>query len=279
MLFDSVGSRQSDGEGRRDLKRTKIDRIPFALPEAISPYLNGAALYDSSCSPEARVYLLDVGEGYYLKRSAVGTLRKEAEMTAYFGKKGLGAEVLCYTSDGEADYLLTSSVRGEDCTHPRYLAEPRRLAVLLGETLRALHESDPSGCPITDRTSEYLATADQNYRRRQLDLSFARSYGIETVEEAWAVLSGGREQLQNEVLLHGDYCLPNIMLDGFCLSGFIDVGNGGIGDRHVDLFWGAWTLAYNLGTDAYRDLFFDAYGKELVDPERLRTVAAAETFG
>ena len=88
-----------------------------------------------------------------------------------------------------------------------------------------------------------------------------------------------RGSLRNEVLLHGDFCLPNIILHSFRLSGFVDVGNGGVGDRHVDLFWGAWTLAFNLGTDAYRDLFFDAYGRELIDPDRLRTVAAIETFG
>ena len=50
-------------------------------------------------------------------------------------------------------------------------------------------------------------------------------------------------------------------------------------DRHVDLFWGAWTLQYNLKTDDYRQYFFDAYGRELVDDERLRVVAAAECFG
>ena len=50
-------------------------------------------------------------------------------------------------------------------------------------------------------------------------------------------------------------------------------------DRHIDLFWGAWTLACNLKTDAYRHYFFDAYGRDLVDDERLRIVAAAECFG
>ena len=74
-------------------------------------------------------------------------------------------------------------------------------------------------------------------------------------------------------------CLPNIMFDGWELSGFIDLGNGGIGDRHVDLFWGAWTLRFNLGTDAYRELFFDAYGRDKIDKEILSVIAAAEVFG
>ncbi len=38
--------------------------------------------------------------------------------------------------------------------------------------------------------------------------------------------------------------------------GFIDLGNGGVGDRHIDLFWGAWTLFYNLKTDRHTERFF-----------------------
>ena len=69
------------------------------------------------------------------------------------------------------------------------------------------------------------------------------------------------------------------MLDNWRFSGFIDLGNGGVGDRHVDLFWGAWTLNFNLGTDQYRERFFDAYGKDRVDKDILKIIAAAEVFG
>ena len=86
-------------------------------------------------------------------------------------------------------------------------------------------------------------------------------------------------ELDDRVLLHGDYCLPNIMLDDWKLSSFIDLGNGGVGDRHIDLFWGAWTLWFNLKTDKYRNRFFDAYGRDKVDVEKIKIIAAAEVFG
>ena len=66
------------------------------------------------------------------------------------------------------------------------------------------------------------------------------------------------------------------MLDDFRFSGFIDVGNGGVGDRHIDLFWGAWTLRFNLKTDRYRERFFDAYGADKINKELIRAIAAAE---
>ena len=69
------------------------------------------------------------------------------------------------------------------------------------------------------------------------------------------------------------------MLDDWKFSGFIDLGNGGVGDRHIDLFWGAWTLFYNLKTDAYCDRFLDAYGRDKIEEEMLRAIAAFEVFG
>jgi kanamycin kinase len=83
---------------------------------------------------------------------------------------------------------------------------------------------------------------------------------------------------KTDTLLHGDYCLPNIILDDWKLSGFIDLDSGGAGDRHVDIFWGVWSLFFNLKTDKYRDRFLDAYGRSRVDEDMLRVVAAVEVF-
>ena len=69
------------------------------------------------------------------------------------------------------------------------------------------------------------------------------------------------------------------MLDNWKFSGFIDVDSGGVGDRHIDLFWGRWSLGFNLGTYEYSDRFFDAYGRDRIDDEKLKIVAAAEVFG
>ena len=88
-----------------------------------------------------------------------------------------------------------------------------------------------------------------------------------------------KDLMKNDTLIHGDYCLPNIMLDDWRFSGFIDLGNGGVGDKHIDLFWGAWTLNFNLKTDKYRDRFLDAYGRSDIEEEMFKVIAAAEVFG
>jgi kanamycin kinase len=142
-----------------------------------------------------------------------------------------------------------------------------------------LHDLPHGDCPVQNRMDAYFSLAEKNFQSGTFDLSFASAYGIFDAKNAWNVLSEGRKDLKNDTLLHGDYCLPNVMLDGWRLSGFIDLGNGGVGDRHVDLYWGAWTLRFNLKTDRYRQRFFDAYGRDKIRPELIRTVAAAEVFG
>ncbi len=262
------------------MKRELIERVPFALPKSIGEKVRGARIYDSSCSPEARVYYIERDGGYYLKKAARNSLAREAEMTSYFNSKGLGARVVGYETLEECDFMLTERVRGEDCVFARYLDDPKRLASLIGEELRALHETDASDCPVKDRMGEYISLVEENFRTGNYDSShFPDSFGYRSADEAIEVFENGKKELENEVLIHGDYCLPNIMLDDWELSGFIDVGNGGIGDRHVDLFWGAWTLGFNLGTDEYRDRFLDSYGRDKIDDEKLKIIAAAEVFG
>lgn len=261
------------------MKRTEISFLPFLLPKELQGIMKNAKLYDSSCSPEARVYYIERGGGYFLKAAAAKSLAREAEMGAYFHKKGLAPEVLFYES-GERDLLLTARAEGEDGTHPMHLSDPNRLAHVMGETLRALHETEAPDCPVKNRMGEYLALADENYALGKFDAElFLGKYRYSSAKEARAVLCEGRDLLKNEVLLHGDYCLPNIMLRDFKFASFIDLGNAGIGDRHIDLFWGAWTLVFNLGTDAYCDRFLDAYGRDRVQEDLLSVIAAAEVFG
>lgn len=261
------------------MKKTLLNQIPNEIPQDIRHLVSGANIYDSSCSHEAKVYFIDKGNGYYLKCSNRGMLEKEAKMTEYFYFKGIGAEVLQYISD-DSDWLLTAAVTGEDCVYEDYLMNPERLCDTIANELRKLHEIDYAYCPIMDRTEEYLAVAEKNYRMGNYDKSqFPDSFGYHSAKEAYDVLTKGKDALQSKVLLHGDYCLPNIILNNWKLSGFIDVGSSGVGDRHIDIFWGVWTLWFNLKTNKYCERFLDAYGRDKIDREILKIVAAAEVFG
>ena len=259
------------------MERTLLSRDAVCFPPQFQD-LTGWDVYDSSCSDAARVYFIDKEGGLYLKCAAKGTLTRQAQMTRFFHQKGLGAQVLAYESL-EQDWLLTVRVPGEDCTYAMYREDPKRLCDITAELLRMLHDTDFAGCPVPDRTAEYLAKARHNYENKVYDADlFPDNWGYATPEEAWRVVEEQGKYLQADTLLHGDYCLPNIMLYDWKFSGFIDLDAGGVGDRHVDLFWGMWSLWFNLKTDAYRERFLDVYGRQDVTEELFRVVAAIEVF-
>ncbi|MBQ6947995.1 MAG: aminoglycoside 3'-phosphotransferase [Clostridia bacterium] len=235
--------------------------------------LLAAPVYDSSCSENAKVWFVDREGGYYLKRAP--TLQKEAELTRFFHQKGLAAEVMDYHTDG-SDWLLTRAVPGEDCTH--YTDHPPKLCDTLAEILVLLHQSESRGCPVADRTDTYLKTLAQNRRAGLFDKRLYEGM-FETPQTAWDFIESRLHLLQTDTLLHGDFCLPNVILREGRFSGLIDLDGAGVGDRHIDLFWAIWSLRYNLKTDQWTGRFLDAYGRDRVDEERLRLVAAIERFG
>ena len=259
------------------MKRTKIEINTADFPARFHPLLTGD-VYDSSCSNAARVWFLDAEGGCYLKRAERGALENEALMTRFFHDKGLAAEVLAYESL-DFDWLLTRRVPGEDCINPMYLDDPKRLCDTTAELLRRLHEEITAGCPV-HRTADYLATARRNFEAKAYNADhFPDNWGYASAEEAWRFIEENEKYLRSDVLLHGDYCLPNIMLDNWNFTGFIDLDAAGLGDRHIDLFWGMWSLGFNLKTDAYRDRFLDAYGRDKVEEEMFRLISACEVFG
>jgi aminoglycoside phosphotransferase len=55
------------------------------------------------------------------------------------------------------------------------------------------------------------------------------------------------ESGEGKVLVHGDACLPNFMVNDGKLSGYIDLEDMRIDKREVDLAAGVWSLQYNFG--------------------------------
>ena len=71
------------------------------------------------------------------------------------------------------------------------------------------------------------------------------------------------------MLVHGDYCLPNVLIDGDRFH-YLDVGEAGVGDRYVDIVAAIWSLRHNYGRGSVATLL-DGYG--LRRPNRRKLAA------
>lgn len=254
-------------------RKLEVDISEFPLELGFA--LAGANIYDSSSSSNADVLYSDLG--YYIKTDAKGELKNEAALTEYFARKGLGPEMICYLS-ADKDYLMTREVTGKDMTH--FLEKPERLCEILAGALRDLHCQSVEDTPLSFRQQRYLESAAGDFSGGYYDEGvLMKRFHIGSKQEAWEIMQTNRDRLRNDALVHGDACLPNLILENGKFKSFIDVNLAGAGDRHIDLYWSLWSLQYNLGTDKYTDRFLEAYGREKVDEEMLRVVAAFELFG
>ena len=219
---------------------TKIDKNNF--PKELHYLFEGAKIYDSSSHPAMTVLYSDLG--YYIKIAEKGALQKEAELARLFERCGMGVEVVFYFSE-DKDYMVTKEAKGEDALAACYLDNPERLCKVLAEAMNYLHSRPIEGVPV--------------------------SLCMDTYAKA-----GKGHLMKQDTFIHGDFCLPNVILADWKFGTFIDVGLAGIGDKHIDIYWVLWSLNYNLKTDRYTDCFLEAYGKEKVDMEVLRLVAEVE---
>lgn len=256
------------------MKRTKINLSIEDFPSKLHPFLLNAELYDSSASSSANV--LYIYPKYFLKIDGRGELKQEALLTEQFHRRGLGPEVVRYLTE-DRDYLLTKAIPGEDCL--AYLNDPQRLCRVLAAALRELHEQPPAGLPRSMRLERYLASAedwDGGYWDESVGMP---EFVVSTRNEAWEIMQANKHRLRDDTCIHGDFCLPNIILDRGRFRSFIDLPMAGAGDRHIDLYLAVWSLQYNLKTTRYTGRFLDLYGRDGFDYDMLRVIAAFEVFG
>lgn len=224
----------------------------FRLPARILAHTGAIPLEgDSIGRSGADVYR--IGD-MYLKIAPMGMLERSAKAQEYFHLKGLTSPLIAFEQEDGRDYLLVRAVPGAYACDKALMNQPKLLTRALGETVRMLHEVSAADCPLTDANARAL----EAYER-----------------EAGAAYAGDLSVLRRDALIHGDMCLPNIFLGGdYRFTGFIDLGDSGLGDRHFDLYWAMWSLAYNLKTPDYNEAFLNAYGRDAFDPARYDLCAA-----
>lgn len=148
-------------------------------------------------------------------------------------------KVFCYVTEGDTDYTLMSRIRGRMACDDYYLERQEELTSLLAEALQMLWRVDPAGCPRERTIDAELAEARYRVEEHLVDLDNVEPEtfgpgGFKYPEELLAWLYDHRPSYE-PVLSHGDFCLPNIFLENGAVTGFIDLGDAGIGDRWRDI--------------------------------------------
>lgn len=175
--------------------------------------------------------------------------------------------------DTSGSWLLTAGLAGENAVSPRWRAEPATAVAVLGSGLRVLHDSLPvARCPFSWSLADRLADIRVRAGTGRLDPGrWHPEHRNHSVASAVALLAdgpGGGADDAGSVVCHGDACAPNTLItDDGRLSGHVDLGDLGTGDRWADLAVATWSTRWNYGPGWERPLL-DAYE---IDPDPQRT--------
>ena len=162
-----------------------------------------------------------------------------------------------------------------------YLEHPQELLQILAEALEMLWSVDISDCPNVRDLDEELKEAAYRVENNLVDIERAEpdTFG-ESGFKSPAHLLGWlcENRPENEpVLSHGDFCLPNVFIKDGKISGFIDLGDTGIGDKWRDIALVYRSLKHNFdgtfGGKVYEDFDPDMlFDKLKIEPnwEKLR---------
>ena len=179
-------------------------------------------------------------------------------------------------NSGDVERLLTTAVPGTDGAALAETAkedEGRRdgLAFAYGAALRELHESlDPADCPFDERLEVRLAAAAQRVAEGGVDAAdFEPEHTGRTPEAILAELQTTRPDVEDVVVVHGDWCYPNVLFGDDGWWGMVDLASLGVSCRWHDLGIGARSTGHNLG-DAAVPAFLAGYGLEPEDVDHAR---------
>jgi aminoglycoside phosphotransferase len=251
-----------------------------SLPADLRAIIGDAALEENriGCSG---VRIFRVGGLGYLKIAALPhDLRPERDRLVWLAGRLPVPQVLYYDEDDARQFMLISEIGGLPSHDEHFRFRPRRIVTLLAEALKTIHAVEVTGCPFDQRIDVLLATAHRRLSDHQVDENdFDTAHQGRRASDLYAELLVTRPADAAPIFVHGDYCLPNVLVDPdrLTLTGFVDWGSAGVSDRYFDLALAARSITYNLGAEWVAP-FFAAYGLAEIDHARITFFQALDEF-
>lgn len=228
------------------------------FPKEIEQIVKGMErIKNSEGKSQADVYrILDSEKTYYLKaeKRCQESIR-EHEMYRWLKGKIPVPEVIYECFEKGMDYLLIEKVKGNMLESQCYRNNPWQLVKLAAEGLKLLWEVPISRCPYDASIESKLKKAKEQIDNGMKVIVDKNIYtdGFNNEQDVYEYLISNMPK-EDMVLSHGDYCFNNYFAYNNHISGFIDMGRGGVGDRYQDI---ALCLRELMDYDkTYTELFF-----------------------
>ena len=260
-----------------------IDDVPVDIREllsganlqTVSSGLSGTRVY-RSVRPDGSACYLKVADAPWQREE----LLAEKERLEWLQGRLPVPEVYAFSAHERRSFLLLSEIPGLESCDARFERDIPAIVRLLAEGLRMIHGVEIADCPFDRRLAHTVALAKRRVEAGLVDeADFDEQRRQTRANELFETLIKSQPEVEDVVFTHGDYCLPNILIEPSPsrISGFIDWGRAGIADRYQDLALAARSLAYNFGP-GWEPLLWEAYGLQSVDIAKIAFYKLLDEF-
>ncbi len=258
----------------RDLHGNRLLHEPLSIPAAmVARFKDWTISLAYSGGPDSATWRLRRSQDIrYFKVARSGrepSLAEECDRTRWAAGRLPVPRVVDYGIADGIEWMLTEDLSGVSTTDKLLTENPTALVPLLAHGLRVFHETPSQDCPFRFCLNEALILVRRRVERGLVDAARLQpEHRHMAPAQALAKLEAERPTTEDVVLCHGDYCLPNVLVDAGRISGYVDLGGLALADRWWDLSVATWSVTWNLGP-GWEDVFLKAYGID-ADPERMR---------
>ena len=176
-----------------------------------------------------------------------------------------------YVRFEDTEYLLLSALPGRNLVES--IDEgfaPQAAVEVVAAAIARIHATAPTWPEDINAVPFRIELARSRVRAGQVDPDgFPPRFEGLTPERAFREFERRWSEPQARVFVHGDLCLPNVLVADGALSGLVDWSRAGYGDAYQDLALAVRSLGRNLGPGDWRRRLAEACGIPELDDDQL----------
>ena len=280
----------------KNKKLTDLDKFPWVIRETkVMEYILNEQYLNTFVLPYIPEDMRELIKGHYFERDSIGCSGSdiylfendlvlkvenkrdesdgEYEMIKWLEDKLPVPIAVKYYTNGKINYLLMTKLKGKMVCHKDIIKDSENMARLLARGLKQLWHVNIEDCPRKIDINYKLTRAYYNVVNNLVDIEntepeiFSEN-GFKNPMDLYDYLHKNRPS-EDFVLIHGDYCLPNVFINNNEISGYLDLGYCGIGDKWQDIALAVRSMKSNMcdiGKESEYEklykIFFDELGIE-----------------
>jgi aminoglycoside phosphotransferase len=145
-------------------------------------------------------------------------------------------------------------------------------------SLKLLHSLNIDKDALFQNLDKKLSKAKYNLDNGLVEISELQpdnqSYNLIALFEKLLAIKPTNHEL---VFTHGDYCFDNIKYDNDRLSGYIDIGSGGVADKYQDIALAVRNIQDNFNRELV-NLFYKEYGIDEINKDKIEFYILLDEF-